>query len=552
MKTKRVALTVSIVLCSAGLVMGQTVWQQYPGNPVIGPGEPGAWDETGCSVLAVVFHDSTYHMWYTSFTPDDRPTDIGHATSPDGIVWTRDPANPVLTRGAPGEWNENYLSGAAVIHDGTQFHMWYEGEDADRYSRAGYATSPDGSVWTEYSGNPIMEPGPPGSWDGWGVSPKTVIFDGELYSMWYAGFGQPPVRGIRIFYAESLDGINWTKHGAPVLDSSAFGWDSALVAAPAVIFDGTTYHMWYTGKDVWQGDFEDGSAIGYASSPDGIAWTKYGGNPVVEAVTGYAYTSAVVFDGSTFRMWYTYWDGALTDYVGYATSGDTEYVRFIPAAAVAAGAEGAFFQTDVDVSNAGDQSATYHFTWLPRAEDNSDPLTSATFSLGAGMSVRYENGLGEIFGLEPDALGALSITASSPDLLAMSRTYNLPSTKAGGTFGQSMPAIPLSEFIQTGERRRILFGSEHADMRTNIGCQNGSDQTTTVKLELFDAAGTSLETKTMVLPPLGNDQINRMFRDYGPINGCVDVWTDDSDRRFYCYGSVLDNVTSDPTTIPPQ
>jgi hypothetical protein len=341
---------------------------------------------------------------------------------------------------------------------------------------------------------------------------------------------------------------------APILDSSAFGWDSAIVAAPVVIFDGTTYHMWYTGKDVWQGDFEDGSAIGYASSPDGIAWTKHGGNPVVEAITGYAYTSAVVFDGSTYHMWYTYWDGALTDYVGYAISGasDTEYVRFIPAAAVAAGAEGAFFQTDVDVSNAGGQSATYRFTWLPRGEDNSDPITSENFSLGAGMSVRYENALSEIFGLEPDNLGALSITASSPDLLAMSRTCNLPSAKAGGTFGQSMPAIPVSEFIQTGERRRILFGSEHADMRTNVGCQNGSDQTTTVKLELFDAAGTSLETKTMVLPPLGNDQINRIFRDHDPINGCVDVWTDDPDRRFYCYGSVLDNVTSDPTTIPPQ
>ena len=71
-------------------------------------------------------------------------------------------------------------------------------------------------------------------------------------------------------------------------------------------------------------------------------------------------------------------------------------------------------------------------------------------------------------------------------------------------------------------------------------------------VELFDAAGTSLETKTMVLPPLGNDQINRIFRGHDPINGCVDVWTDDPEGRFYCYGSVLDNVTSDPTTIPPQ
>jgi hypothetical protein len=97
-----------------------------------------------------------------------------------------------------------------------------------------------------------------------------------------------------------------------------------------------------------------------------------------------------------------------------------------------------------------------------------------------------------------------------------------------------------------------MFSTENAAMRTNIGCQNGSDSRTTVNLELFDAAGNSLETMTLNLPPLGNKQINAIFADYGPVNGCVDVWTDDPDRSFYCYGSVLDNVTSDPTTIPPQ
>jgi hypothetical protein len=227
-------------------------------------------------------------------------------------------------------------------------------------------------------------------------------------------------------------------------------------------------------------------------------------------------------------------------------------VKFIPAAAVASGAHGSFFRTDVDVSNAGGQSAIYRFTWLPRSEDTSDPLTSDNFSLGGGMSVRYENVLNAVFDLEADALGALSITASSADLLAMSRTYNAPSAKAAGTYGQAMPAVPVSEFIQSGERRRILFGTEHADMRTNVGCQNGSDHTTTVNLELFDAAGTSLETMTLTLPPLGNNQVNRIFEEYAPVTGAVDVWTDDADSSFYCYGSVLDNGTSDPTTIPPQ
>jgi hypothetical protein len=73
-----------------------------------------------------------------------------------------------------------------------------------------------------------------------------------------------------------------------------------------------------------------------------------------------------------------------------------------------------------------------------------------------------------------------------------------------------------------------------------------------VNLELFDHQGTSLEQTTMVLPPWGNDQFNRVFEDFAPVNGYVEVWTTQAGRSFYCYGSVLDNLTNDPTTVPPQ
>ena len=52
--------------------------------------------------------------------------------------------------------------------------------------------------------------------------------------------------------------------------------------------------------------------------------------------------------------------------------------------------------------------------------------------------------------------------------------------------------------------------------------------------------------------PWSNDQLNRIFDPYHPVTGCVDFWTDIGGTHIYCYGSVLDNVTSDPTTIPPM
>ena len=89
-------------------------------------------------------------------------------------------------------------------------------------------------------------------------------------------------------------------------------------------------------------------------------------------------------------------------------------------------------------------------------------------------------------------------------------------------------------------------------MRTNVGCQSGVAGNSMVDYELFDMEGSSLGTGRLILHGWGNDQINRIFEDYAPVSGYVEVWTLLPTASFYCYGSVLDNLTSDPTTIPPQ
>jgi hypothetical protein len=228
-------------------------------------------------------------------------------------------------------------------------------------------------------------------------------------------------------------------------------------------------------------------------------------------------------------------------------------MTFIPAAALAAGLEGSFFRTDLDLNNVGSTDLTYQLLWLPRRDDNSEAVHSDLFSLAPGAGVRYGNVLDEVFGLEPDQVGALAVAASGIDLLAMSRTYNLPSATLAGTFGQELPGIPADRMIPGGVKKRIIFMNENDDVRSNVGCQNGSWGTVRVFLELFNSEGESLEVKTMDLLPWSNNQINRVFRDYAPIAaGYVDVWTDTPGATIYCYGSVLDNVTSDPTTIPPM
>ncbi len=140
----------------------------------------------------------------------------------------------------------------------------------------------------------------------------------------------------------------------------------------------------------------------------------------------------------------------------------------------------------------------------------------------------------------------------TPDLLFMSRTYTLEQGDGGGTFGQGMPGIAESEMILGRERRHILFASEDAGFRTNIGCLNADRFQTRVYVELFDQLGTSLDVVHLDLSPWSNDQLNRAFADFAPVLGSVEVFSPIPMALYYCYGSMLDNQTSDPTTLPPQ
>ncbi len=547
MRRKWCCLLVAAVLVIPGVAVAQTEWIDDPVDPVIGSPDPGAWDQDRYP-LAVILVDGVYHLYFNGRDEGasfPNAYDIGHATSSDGVSWVMDPANPVLTRGAEGEWDENALWGVGVIHDESGYRMWYSGHEAGTSGRVGYATSADGSAWTKYPDNPIMDAGPPGSFDDYGVLPSTVMVRDGLYQMWYTSSRDPGPMfdwDWRVGYAESDDGLSWTRRTEPVLES-----DGELVA-PSVFFDGSRYHMWYENLSGY-----GRAEISYAVSPDGIDWTTYWANPVLGSVDRQYEFPNVLYnlDTGSYEMWYRDINSMS---IRRATSDccSTIFPSIIPAAAYAAGAEGSFYETDVDVSNAGATDAEYSFAWLPRGEDNREPLESELFTLGAGKSVRYSNLLGEVFDLEPGAFGAILIEASSPDLLAMARIATTPRDGTAGTFGQSMSGVSVDACFGWLQRRRLLFGTENADMRFNVGCMNASNTASRVYLELYSADGTRAAVESLVLMPWSNGQLNRIFDQYRPITGYVDFSSDTPSARIYCYGSMLDNVTSDPTTIPPM
>lgn len=300
----------------------QTDWAKIEGNPVLTPGAAGQWDDVGVEMCSVLIDGTTYHMWYSGY--DGFRFRIGHATSQDGIIWVKDTLNPVLNVGSPGSWEDMFVTSPCVIRNGATFHLWYDGGDGT-FERIGHATSPDGRSWTKDPLNPVLDVGQSGSWDDLQVFPMggSVIFDGNNYHMWFGGCNH--LYNFRIGYATSSDGSAWNKDNInnPVMGPGSTGdWDDDGVIPGTVSFDGETYRAWYSGcaNDLrWQ--------MGYATSTDGITWTRdVVNNPVLGFGQPGSWDYEMAFDGSVcfnnmndkYEMWYT-GGGYYSGNIGYAT-----------------------------------------------------------------------------------------------------------------------------------------------------------------------------------------------------------------------------------------
>lgn len=301
---------------------------KQPGNPVFNVGSPDSWDDNSVWSPTVILDGSTYRMWYSG---DDGSGifQIGLATSPDGITWSRSGSNPVLS---PSQsWEISRVSSPSVILDGTTYKMWYTGVDGAGVAHIGYATSSDGIVWTKHAGNPVLDVGAGGTWESEDVSSPTVVKIDSTYHLWYTGTDGST---SRVGHATSTNGITWVKDSAnPVLDVGDVGeWDWLNVYSPDVVKVGDAFRMWYSGGTLpvaWQ--------TGYAESSDGSAWIRKrmlipeGPPGSFDAFS--ADHASVLVEGSAYRIWYGGIDSSDIYTIGLATANTCSgaaYNLFLP------------------------------------------------------------------------------------------------------------------------------------------------------------------------------------------------------------------------------
>ncbi|MBM2827350.1 MAG: hypothetical protein HW403_1414 [Dehalococcoidia bacterium] len=219
-------------------------WVKHPDNPVLIPGSQGEWDSVSVHDPRVIYDEGFYRMWYSGY--DGHLWRIGYATSTDGVVWTKHPANPVMHPGAPGEWDASGVAYSSVLFQGGLYRMWYQGLGRDGAWRIGYATSKDGLLWEKHSSNPVVATGPGDSWDGQKVMTPHVVKIGAQLVMFYTG---APLWGIG--YATSKDGVQWQKMASnPIIASAPPGsWDSQQAITVTAWVDKGALRLWYAGGD---------------------------------------------------------------------------------------------------------------------------------------------------------------------------------------------------------------------------------------------------------------------------------------------------------------
>ncbi len=270
------------------------------------------------------------------------------------------PGGSVLGLGAGGSFDERGNFTVRAFKDGSIYNLFYGGSDATgscngingSHWRPGLAQSTDGVNWTRIpgteAGGAILDIGAPGKFDSFLAYRPFVLKDDAVYRMWYNGSTKPfncPTGTLandrRIGYAESSDGVHWTKMydgagpGGSVLPLGGSGeFDAQQVGYVWVLKDGAQYKMYYSANDAsntWR--------VGLAVSSDARNWTKVRGKlangsildvgPAGSFDVACAYQPSVVKENeSLYRMWYrgcqqaSPFGGPSLGVIGYAESND--------------------------------------------------------------------------------------------------------------------------------------------------------------------------------------------------------------------------------------
>jgi hypothetical protein len=224
-----------------------------PVGPVLELGLPGDFDQDGVVASSIVRETSRWLLYYVGF---ERGTQIksriltGVAVSSDqGESFQRVRSTPALERSD----DERVLRGSPFVSPHERgYQMWYAagsgftqvaGNDVPVCDLR-YIESRDGIEWPAVGDICLAPVGA----DEHCLARAWVVRDVDRSRMFLC-VRLRSTAGYRLGYAESPDGIQWTRLDTMGLDVSATGWDSQAIMYPAVVDVHERRYCFYNGND---------------------------------------------------------------------------------------------------------------------------------------------------------------------------------------------------------------------------------------------------------------------------------------------------------------
>jgi hypothetical protein len=221
-------------------------------KPVISPGEPGLYDDSGAVMGYLLNVNGKKHIYYLAWNLKVTVpwlNTIGLAIQNEATGdFEKFSRVPMMDRSNEDPFTISYPS---ILFDKGKYRMWYGSnlkwgkiqDDMDHIFK--YAESDDAIHWHRTNKIHVGLEHP----NEYALSKPFVIKTGDLYQMWYSYRANGDITTYRIGYAESTDGDTWVrKDDQAGIDVSASGWDSEMICYPFVMDHKGKRYMLYNGN----------------------------------------------------------------------------------------------------------------------------------------------------------------------------------------------------------------------------------------------------------------------------------------------------------------